>query len=131
LTSSTTSTTTASTIRPSQTTASLDDWQPIFRGSLGQGFGDWIGGVNNRFPVSYADVQPEFLIPVQAENQTRFLQAKSSSQPDENYQKNAERFLNLCPLSMRFEPETPLLVKKLQLDGRVSGCSPPLTPQKR
>jgi hypothetical protein len=32
---------------------------------LQEGFGAWIGGVNNRFPVSYADVQPKFVIPIE------------------------------------------------------------------
>jgi len=41
---------TTSTIRPSQTTTSLADWQPLFVGSEEQGFGAWLGGVNNRFP---------------------------------------------------------------------------------
>ena len=60
----TSTTTTTSTIRPSQTTSALDDWQPLFTGSSIQGFGEWLGGVNNRFPVSYADVQPQFVFPI-------------------------------------------------------------------
>ena len=66
----TTTTTTSSTIRPSQTTSSLADWQPLFVGSEEHGFGAWLGGVNNRFPVSYADVQPQFVIPIEIEGRS-------------------------------------------------------------
>ena len=64
-TNTTTTTTTTTTPEPTTTTeapptAQGKDWTP----KAGESFGDWVGGVQHRYPTKYADIKPNFVIPL-------------------------------------------------------------------
>ena len=62
----TTTTTTTTTQKPTTTTPTaaarieFRDWTP----KSGESFGDWVGGVQHKYPTKYTDIRPNFVMPI-------------------------------------------------------------------
>lgn len=61
-----TTTTTTTTEKTTTTTPPPIDWDKI----SGETFGDWLGGVHYKYPTKYSDVTPQFLAPINVDDET-------------------------------------------------------------
>ncbi|XP_059079956.1 collagen alpha-1(XXVII) chain-like [Tigriopus californicus] len=65
-----TTTTTTTTEKTTTTTPPPIEWAKI----SGETFGDWLGGVHYKYPTKYSDVTPQFLAPINVDDETGDLQ---------------------------------------------------------